>query len=392
MSTTRRVQRTYTARKKRTGKHDDAEDRSEKELDKAMQDMVRKAHEEGKNDPRAKVVGVFNKIDCDGDGRITNWELERYLAWCFGLPFNESFELTFPGPDIGMHLRMDSYGDLYVASKDEDSLACDCKSLMVGMRLLAMNGSVLTSSKSALKDAHNLLEEMATDDQLVLRLQNPQHIIRAVDKWLDLNVSDKVYEVEIKEGVYNTKEDFAATVQKCARHQHKGLRTFDCTVHMDAANFTLTADGDAVSLLFGTGTHAKANCSSHFNYNMEEGREDTLAAGKVTTPMWTKGAFAGSSQKGPQIDLGGLREGALGILATDLMNEFDENKSQLVDFEEFVNMHQKYFVRDSRGRQGERLKRKLVESYMPEEKQKAFEVEVEAAERAAERKKHLLAQ
>ncbi|KAG5187594.1 hypothetical protein JKP88DRAFT_353703 [Tribonema minus] len=183
----------------------------------------------GQDGMRAAAYKLFTRLDYDINGRITAYELERFLCLALEMPLQPTFDITFTGQDLHLELaRVD--GRLEVQGWGEDMVGytqSGSPQLCKGLELLKVQGITLPHTKDPTRSLAGVLRGLAPGKPVTVTFAAPPHIVSPADCWLDLRISGsggsggaggaRNVAAVLPTGAYPTREAFASAVQAAAR-------------------------------------------------------------------------------------------------------------------------------------------------------------------------------
>ncbi|CAM9233688.1 unnamed protein product [Laminaria digitata] len=245
---------------------------------------------------RRDAYSLFEHLDADGDRRICSWELTRFFPSAIGCTREKIIELVFFCESLGLTVEEDEEGMVVVAGWKEDSPAAEHPSLMVGMRILSIDGwdlpcALSTASggvgagstsrfQSCLRKCERVLEACSTDTKTVhvLEVATPAVVVTTTNRWLDMDVGGDLISVNIPLGVYVTEEALFSALQEAGRDQHPKLLQFFGVKYDRAQPFVmLSVGGSPFRLLWGSGKHQSKCCRRLLHYHKIKDTEDRMS-------------------------------------------------------------------------------------------------------------------
>jgi hypothetical protein len=290
----------------------------------------------GLTDSRSTAYKLFARVDSDVNGKITAWELARYLALSLSVPLDKTFEISFPYPEFGLQLTAAKSKQPSVAKWDHDSHGAseDGPSLYTGLELLAVNGTPVEPHRDAVRRYAALTRSLPRDGRTPMQLTfaTPAHLLSSNDSHLDLRVAAKDYSIALPCGAHSTRAAFAAAVTAAVRAAAPAaLGDFTCVSSITDSTDTSTAAVAAVAaaaaaaaaavqpeayamelggtpfrVMWGTGANADQNCMLHFGLGIASSvvRDSSEEARHVFTPA--KAERSGVGGAGLVLAPGGL--------------------------------------------------------------------------------------
>ncbi|CAM9873724.1 unnamed protein product [Ectocarpus sp. 6 AP-2014] len=268
---------------------------------------------------RQRAYSLFEHLDVTCSHRIYAWELARFFPPAIGCTTDKIVEIAFTCNTLGLTVEEDEEGMVVVAGWEEDSAAAEHPSLMIGMRILSIDGwdlpCALTAAasrhgapgrdgtfKSSLRKCESVLEALSEGDMEdgenalhVLEVAMPAIVVTKSNTWLDMDVSGVAVAVSVPLGVYSTIGAYFTALQEAGRDQHPTeLRHFG--VKFDPAQpFVMLSAGYApFRILWRSGEHSSQSCRKLLHCSAEQ---DTDVRMSHTSGRWDSLTIEGTTQR-----------------------------------------------------------------------------------------------
>eukprot|EP00752_Nemacystus_decipiens_P008302 g7422.t1 len=325
---------------------------------------------------RKHAYSLFEHLDVDGDHRISSWELARHLPSAIGCTREDKVELSFFCTKLGLTVEEDEQGNVIVAGWEEDSAAANHASLMVGMKILSIDGWDLPCAlkaaaaasgtgttksggtsrlESSLRKCESVLEDLhGEENELhVLEVAMPAVVVTKSNAWLDMEVGGDVVAVRVPLGIYATMQAYCSALQEAGRDQHPTeLKYFGVKSDATQPFVAVTAGFSPFSILWQSGEHRSENCRRILRFS---GEQDTDVKMSHMSRRWDTFEIDGTNQR-LNLKPGALTDFAehliLKVLETHAGSTTGSTRSDdfsldgaegaALEFEEFCTLHSMY--------------------------------------------------
>ncbi|CAM9150534.1 unnamed protein product [Ectocarpus sp. 12 AP-2014] len=268
---------------------------------------------------RQRAYSLFEHLDVTCSHRIYAWELARFFPSAIGCTTDNVVEIAFSCNTLGLTVEEDEEGMVVVAGWEEDSAAAEHPSLMIGMRILSIDGwdlpCALTAAasrhgdpgrdgrfKSSLRKCESVLEALSDGNMEdgenalhVLEVAMPAIVVTKSNTWLDMDVSGVAVAVSVPLGVYNTIGAYFMALQEAGRDQHPTeLRHFGVKFDPAQPFVMLTAGYAPFRILWRSGEHSSQSCRKLLHSSAEQ---DTDMRMSHTSGRWDSLTIEGTKQR-----------------------------------------------------------------------------------------------
>ncbi|GMH80843.1 hypothetical protein TL16_g08718 [Triparma laevis f. inornata] len=326
---------------------------------------------------------AFGVMDIDGSGRISLRELQRYLAG----DAEYFYECSFTMADVGMNFECNKPGIVTVLSVEELSPSQNNPECEAGLKLLSFNG--LSTEMAEIYKERPSVKELPETKKCEETLEYLQHLIKKADKakpyvykflepkyffneynnMIDVDI-DKIglKTVEIRLGAYNSHTDFVLELQTKMRQCHPKLGKAKVDFNRDTLCFTIESGGPEIAFPWKTGPHKNEKAGPIMGFENVDTEFQEDHSGK---PM--------------SLDLDMMiTADQVKIFTYELMVEIDQGGNSFLEFEEFVQLFNKYLETEKKQK---KLVDRVVERFLSAQQKDQRKVQLEEKKKRLKRQK-----